>query len=81
MPLLEAGLKVDPSRPAKAAVSRIFGFCETTLRICSTAASVRSSEEPGGSWMTPIRKPWSWSGMKPVGVAFSRQTVSPSRPP
>ena len=31
MPLLEAGLKVEPSRPAKAAVSSTIGFCETTF--------------------------------------------------
>ena len=30
MPLFEAGLKVEPSRPAKAAVSSTIGFCETT---------------------------------------------------
>ena len=47
MPLFEAGLKVEPSRPAKAAVSSTIGFCETTSRMRSTAASVRSSAGAG----------------------------------
>jgi hypothetical protein len=32
-----------------------------------TAASVRLKEEPGGVWMSTVKKPWSSTGRKPSG--------------
>ena len=54
---LEPNEKLEPSRPAKAMAP----FTPSVLRMMSVArvitASVRSSEAPAGSWITPIRKP------------------------
>ncbi|MNF17129.1 hypothetical protein D3C80_2204650 [compost metagenome] len=54
---LEPNEKLEPSRPAKATVpSTPSVFWMISLARFITA-SVRSSEAPAGSWMTPIRKP------------------------
>ena len=52
---LGAVVKVAPSNPAKATVRACPGFFSAIACACRKTSSVRSSEEPGGSWMTPIR--------------------------
>ena len=49
--------KLAPSKPAKAATLFTPGIEATALLACWTTALVRSSEAPGGSCTTPIRKP------------------------
>ncbi len=45
------------------------------------AASVRSIEAESGSWTTAYRYPWSWSGMKPVGIRPKLHWVRQRSPP
>jgi hypothetical protein len=80
VPALGWAEKLAPSRPAIIASSTMPSVSRAIWPARCITASVRSSAEPGGSWTTPIRKPWSCSGMKPVGVSVSRQPVRPSRP-
>ena len=54
---LEPAEKLVPSRPAKAATSMTPSVEPTIYTARFMAASVRSSDEPGGNWTTPIRKP------------------------
>ena len=54
---LEAAEKLVPSRPAKAATSATPSVFMAISTERFMAASVRSSEAPGGSCTTPIRKP------------------------
>ena len=47
--------KLAPSRPANPAVWSTPGAFSAMSITCRIALSVRSSEEPGGNWMTPMR--------------------------
>ena len=55
-PALGALVKVAPSKPAKPRGVGTSRRTESAILVASrTTSSVRSSEEPGGSWITVIR--------------------------
>ncbi len=54
-PALGALVKVAPSKPAKPAVWAVPSTESASLVTSRTTLSVRSMEEPGGSWIAVIR--------------------------
>ena len=56
------------------------GSASTIFSICSTAARVRLSEAPSGSWTWAMKAPWSSVGRKPVGVTLNNQPVASPTP-
>ena len=71
---LLALVDVAASKPLKAAVCATPGIARRSLMARCTTASVRDSEEPGGSWTIVMKYPWSCAGMKPPGA---RQNCTP----
>ena len=54
-PPLDALVKVAPSKPANGTAWITPGVPSAISVACRTTASVRASEDPGGSWITVIR--------------------------
>ena len=71
---LLALVNVAPSSPVKLAVCATPGIASRSLIARCTTASVRASDEPGGSWTIVTKYPWSCAGMKPPGA---RQNCTP----
>ena len=65
---LLALVNVAPSNPVKLAVCMTPGIARRSLMALCTTASVRDSDEPGGSCTIVMKYPWSCAGMKPPGA-------------
>ena len=65
---LLALVEVAASNPLKLAVCTTPGIARRSLIARCTTASVRDSDEPGGSCTIVMKYPWSCAGMKPPGA-------------
>ncbi len=57
------------------------GVSRAIFSACASTSRVRRTEAESGSWIFMISRPWSWSGMNPVGARVKTQYVNTTSPP
>ena len=75
-PLLEVGLV--PSAPMNEATVRTSGSCSTTSARARCRSAMRVNEASGAPSVTPLIRPVSCCGKKPLGTMKARRKVKSS---
>ncbi len=69
-----------PPEPTLVIVWATPGFSWVILSTLAMTSLVSSRASASGNWRLAISRPWSISGMKPVGTTVNAQHVKPTRP-